>query len=98
MLGILDKRSKDAEAMERTSTRNSTPNRLAAATLSAMFEARKEAKSERELRDLAKLYRLDWDLFLHLTTHFNSPSVIGLPSKEEEQQGIMLVSLSEGTI
>lgn len=50
-------------------------NRMSAAALSDLLDARKDAKSSKELEELSKEYAIDLPLLKAVAKHVNSPSV-----------------------
>ena len=89
MLGILERRSKDAEAA------GAKPrNQLTVAALAALFDARKQVRSQQEVADLARFYNVDPAVLDRLASYYNSPSVESQLSKAETRSGTMTVSFA----
>lgn len=74
MLGILAQRSHEEAAQSMTSPK-STRGKLTAGQLTSLFDQRKEAKSDREVKDLAELYGLSYEVLEGLAKYVTSPSV-----------------------
>lgn len=58
MIDILQRRKANEQAVEATSR----PNQISARTLSNLMDERKTAKSEQEMRNIAKEYQLDFEV------------------------------------
>jgi hypothetical protein len=95
MLNILAERKRAEEAAEEFGygSRNNIRNQISAQTLSNLLDDRKDAKTQKELDDLAKDYGMDPAVIAELAKHVNSPSVskIELPTTDPNETPKKLV-------
>jgi len=74
MLGILAQRSHQ-EANQSMSSPAAAHNKLTAGQLANLLDSRKEARSDKEVMELAKLYGVDFEVVEALARYVTSPSV-----------------------
>ena len=92
MLGILAQRSQQEAAMEMKSPA-SGHNKLTAGQLANLLDSRKEAKSDAEVKELAKLYGVDYEVVENLGRFVTSPSVESKSVMGPEGEAVLTVSL-----
>lgn len=91
MLGILAQRSQQEAAMEMKSPA-AGHNKLTAGQLANLLDSRKEAKSEAEVKELAKLYGVDYEVVEALAKYVTSPSVESKSVIGPEGEAVLTVS------
>lgn len=93
MLGILAKRSQQESAMEMKSPA-SGHNKITAGQLANLLDSRKAAQNDQEVKELAKLYGVDYEVVESLGRFVTSPSVESKSVMGPEGESVLTVRLS----
>ncbi len=100
MLDILKSRQRAAEEEEALTTQPKSLNptlrahRISAQALSNLLDERKSATTKDELKELCKMYGVDYEIVDELSTSVMAPSVSSIKSAKDEEEETQLVSCS----